>query len=72
MSIGINLSHEELAQIRIVTKIEDDAEAVSTAAREFLRQVRLRELKSVSGKVDFDENWREIESLESSETDFPQ
>jgi len=72
MSIGINLSHEEVAQIRLVTNISDDAEAVSMAAREYLRLTRLRELKSVSGKVDFEENWRELDLIETKETDLPQ
>ena len=72
MSLGGNLSDEEIAQLRHVTNMSDDAEAVSAAAREYLRLVRLRELKSVSGRVEFEENWQELESLEADETDFPQ
>jgi len=72
MSLGVNLSDEEIAQLRHVTNMSDDAEAVSAAAREYLRLVRLRELKSVSGRVEFEENWQELESLEADERDFPQ
>ena len=71
MNLAVNLSDEEIAQLRHVTKMSDDAEAVSAAAREYLRLVRLRELKSVSGKVEFEENWQELESLEAGETDLP-
>ena len=71
MNLAVNLSDEEIAQLRNVTKMSDDAEAVSTAAREYLRLARLRELKSVSGKVEFEENWQELESLEAGETDLP-
>jgi hypothetical protein len=28
-------------------------------------------LKSISGKVELVDNWHELESLESGETDFP-
>jgi hypothetical protein len=72
MSLGVNLSNEEIAQLRRVTKTSDDAEAVSMAAREYLRLSRLRELKSVSGKVEFEDNWQELESVEADEIDFPQ
>src|ERR1051325_2995557 len=53
MSVTVNLSSDELAQIRRFTEIEDENEAVAKAAREFLRVVRLRELKAASGKVDY-------------------
>jgi len=41
-----------------MTHLQDDAEAVQMATREYLRMRRLRELKSVSGKVDYDGNWQ--------------
>jgi hypothetical protein len=72
MSVAVNLTSDEIAQIRQLTKLDDDSQAVSRAAREFLRLCRLRELKAVSGKVDFDDNWEELESLELDETPFPQ
>ena len=44
---------------------------VTKAAREFLRISELKPLKSVSGKVDFDLDWEELESLELGEVGFP-
>jgi transposase len=72
MSITVTLTSEELAQIKQIVKSESDCEAVERAVREFLRLTGLRWLKGVSGKVDFDDNWRELESLEPDETAFPQ
>jgi len=72
MSITIDLMPQEIAALKQLTKLEDDAEAVTKAAREFLRLSRLRELKAVSGKVDFDANWQELERLELDESVFPQ
>jgi hypothetical protein len=72
MSITIDLTAQEVAALKQFTKLQDDAEAVAKAAREFLRLSRLRELKTVSGKVEFEENWRELEELELGEVDFPQ
>jgi hypothetical protein len=71
MSITIDLTAQEVAALKQFTKLQDDAEAVAKAAREFLRLSRLRELKTVSGKVEFEENWRELEQLELGEVDFP-
>ena len=71
MNLSVNLSNEEIEQLRLVTAASDDAEAVSKAAREYLRLVRLRELKSVSGKVEYDNNWQQLEATEIEHTDFP-
>jgi hypothetical protein len=71
MSINVGLSAQEIAALKQVTKLEDEGEAVTKAAREFLRLSRLRELKIVSGKVEFESNWQELEELELNETDFP-
>jgi hypothetical protein len=71
MSITIEMSPQEIAALKQVTKLDNDADAVAKAAQEYLRLSRLRELKSISGKVELVDNWHELESLESGETDFP-
>ena len=72
MSITVQLTNDELAQIRSITKLDDDGEAVGRAAKEFIRLYRLRELKQASGKVEFEENWQTLESLELNESGPPQ
>jgi hypothetical protein len=72
MTIPVELNSDELRQLKELTKLDNDAAAVGQAARDYLRLRRLRELKGVSGKVDFDETWQELESLESGEINFPQ
>jgi hypothetical protein len=64
MSIRIEMTLQEIAALRQLTRIENDAGAVSAAAREFLRLSWLRELKTAPGCVDFDSNWQELEALE--------
>ena len=71
MSVTISLTNQEIAQIRQITQQTSDSDAVSAAVREFLRTSRLRELKAVSGKVEFDDNWQQLESLEIGESPFP-
>lgn len=54
-----------------ITKLEDAAEVITKAVREFLRLSRLRELKAVSGKVEVESNWQELEEREQDESSFP-
>jgi hypothetical protein len=72
MTINIELPAQEIAALKQLTKLDNDAEAVIKAAREYLRLSRLRELKAVSGKVEFEANWQELEELELGECGFPQ
>jgi len=71
MSITVELSSEEIAQMTRLTNLQDGPQAVARAAREFLRICRLRELSAMSGHVDYDDNWQRLESLEMAEVDFP-
>ena len=71
MSITIDLTAQEIASLKQFTNQEDDAQAVATAARAFLRLRRLRELKAVSGKVEWEANWQELEERELGECGFP-
>lgn len=71
MSISIELPTQELAALRQITKLDDDAAAVVRATREFIRLSRLRELKTASGKVDLEPNWQELEDLELDESGLP-
>ena len=72
MSITIEMSAQDMAAIKQLTRLDNDAEAIVKAAREFLRLTSLRELKTASGKVDFDVNWQELENLEFNESSLPQ
>ena len=68
MSVTVNLSADEVAQIKRATEIEDEREAVVKAIREFLRVAGLRELKAASGKVDYVGVGEEMETLELRES----
>jgi hypothetical protein len=72
MSITIEMSAQEIAALKQLTRLDNDAEAIIQAARQFLRLSRLRELKAVSGKVEFESNWQELEEMELKESALPQ
>ena len=67
MSVTVNLSSDEVAQIKRFTDIENENDAVTKAAREFLRVVKLRELKAASGNVDYQDVGEAMEALELRE-----
>lgn len=69
MTINVDISPQDLAALKRLAHLEDDAEVVVWATGELLRLARLRELKSVSGKADFDTNWPALERGELNE--FP-
>jgi hypothetical protein len=71
MGVTVTLSSEELAQVRQLTEIDSGSEAVDRAAREFLRLCQLRQLQSVSGHVENDDDWKCSVSLEPHEIGFP-
>ena len=67
MSVTINLSSDEVAQIKRFTELQNETKAVAKAAREFLCLTQLRELKAVSGKVDYCYAGEELEAMELRE-----
>ena len=71
MSINVDLLPEEIADLKRATKQVDEAEAIIVAAREYLRLQKLRELMSVSGKVEFELDWQELDDRELAEAGFP-
>lgn len=71
MSISIELSGSELTDLQQVTRQSDQAEAVKLAVREYLRLSRLRELIAVSGQIEMEDNWRQLEASELAEIGFP-
>jgi hypothetical protein len=67
MCITVHLGPEEVAQIKHFTGIQNENEPVPKALLEFLRVMKLRELKSVSGKVDYADAGDAQEALELRE-----
>ncbi len=68
VNLAVNLTEQELTELRQRTNASDSADAVTRAAREFLRTSRSRELATLAGDVDYDENaWRELDEAELSQ-----
>jgi hypothetical protein len=61
----LDLTPEEIAELKQVTDQPDLASAVQVAAREYLQYARRQELKSLSGRVEMQDNWRQLEAAEA-------
>ncbi len=65
MNRTLDLTERELVELCQRTNATDTAGAVARAAREFLQTCRLRELTSMGGQLDYDENaYRELDGSE--------
>lgn len=64
MTISLELSERELDDIRSFTGENDASAAIRTALLEYVRYARRMGLKALSGKVEMEENWPTLESLE--------
>lgn len=64
MSILVELSEEELADLKAFTKQADDVAAVRCAISEYFRFARRLQLKALSGLVEMEENWPTLEASE--------
>ena len=67
MSTTVDLTEQELSELRAFTKQADAAAAVRSAMLEYLRFARRMRLKELSGTVTMDENWPDLEAAELRE-----
>ncbi len=61
MATVVDLTEQEIAELKEHTHQADVAAAVRIAMTEYLRYVRRMRLKELSGKVEMQENWAEWE-----------
>lgn len=64
MSTIIDLTDQELAELKAVTRQPDAQAAIRFATAEYLRFARRQRLKELSGRVEMEEDWRVLEEME--------
>lgn len=64
MTTVVDLTAEEIADLKELTKESDVAAAVRAATVAYLRQARRQRLKTLSGRVEMQENWDKLENTE--------
>lgn len=69
MTTTIDLTPDEIAEIKQLTNQPDVASAVRAAMLEYLQHARRQQLKTLCGRVEMQENWRELEAAELRSAD---
>jgi metal-responsive CopG/Arc/MetJ family transcriptional regulator len=64
MVTSIELSEQELAELRDLTEQSDSLEAIRVAMRDYIRYARRMRLKQLSGQVEMIDNWGQLEESE--------
>jgi hypothetical protein len=64
MSTTVQLTDQELADLKELTKQDDPSAAVGTAMYDYVRYARRMQLKQLSGHVQIQDNWQELEAAE--------
>jgi hypothetical protein len=64
MPIVIDLTEQELAELKAYTREADDTAAIRSAMTEYQRLARRLQLKTISGQVSMDDNWQALEASE--------
>ncbi|MFM8402154.1 MAG: hypothetical protein ACKOAH_30380 [Pirellula sp.] len=64
MVTSIELSEQELAELRDLPEQSDSMEAIRVAMRDYIRYARRMRLKQLSGQVEMIDNWRQLEESE--------
>jgi len=65
MNLALDLTQNELVELRKRTNAPDDANAVARAVRKYLRIHRTRELTSAIDRIDYDEGaWHKLDQAE--------
>lgn len=60
----VDLTDQELADLKAFTRQADGPAAVRSAMAEYLRHARRMELKTLSGQVNMEDNWQSLEAAE--------
>jgi hypothetical protein len=61
MPTVVDLTPQELAELKTLTGKQDDAAAVHEAVTEYVRFARRMGLKALSGQVEMEDNWSGLE-----------
>jgi hypothetical protein len=67
----VDITEQELAELKAFTKETDTIAAVRLAMTEYLRLARRMQLKAMSGQVEMVDNWQSLEAAEMRESGVP-
>ena len=67
MRTTLNIDEDLIEKVVKATGEKSKSKAIDKALKEFLKRKAIDELRAMAGKVDIEDNWRELEELEIEE-----
>ena len=67
MRTTLDLDPELVAEVERLTGVKGKSNAINAALVEYVRWKAVQELRSLAGKIELVDNWRELEELELEE-----
>jgi hypothetical protein len=67
MRATLNFSDELIKDLVRETGAKNKTQAITQAIKEYLKKRRLEKLLSLQGKLDLEDNWKEMEAVEMEE-----
>ena len=67
MRTTLNIDESLLSDIQLQTGKKNRSEAVRFALQEYIKQTKKKQLLSLRGNVDIEDNWEELREMELSE-----
>jgi len=67
MRTTLNIEESLLSDVLLQTGKKNKSEAVRFALREYIKQTKIKQLLSLRGEVDIEDNWQELRNMELSE-----
>ena len=64
MRTTLNLNEKLIRELMVVTSAKTKTDAIHQAASELIRRKKMDALKSLSGKIHLDLDWRKLEQTE--------
>lgn len=67
MRTTLNISDALIKELMDITGTKTKTRAIEEAIREYVRRRKIKKLKSLSGKIEITDNWRELRESELEE-----
>ena len=64
MRTTLDVDPKLLEDVLKATGQKSKSKAVNKALEDYIRRIKIAELRAMAGKIDIEDNWRELEELE--------
>lgn len=67
MRTTLDIDEKILNEVAKITRQKNKSKAVSKALEDYIREIKIQQLKKLSGKVRIKDNWKKLREMELDE-----